>query len=482
MKQKGIVVRELGGSIIFDLSAMGMEGYTQGSFPVAKPATSTVIEEKASKWFIPWGQDNKMPNELVSTIETCGILNGIINSQSRFALGEGTIWALVRRDEEGKRIVEEIVADSEILDFMEMNNSYHQEFGWMNDLLGIGQGMARYTTNGAGTKITGFQRDDITEMRYAPMNASGVRRGRFDTVYLSAEWDKVKNDKEKRVVAVRHIDEYRSFERLTELAKGGAKEFGLVFKSPTWLKKYYSVPLWYAAKLWVEIAKKVPLMKAALFNHNFRPRYRVVIYPSFWENRYTGNGEGNKSWEEYTDKERDDRRNEIYDEIESYLIGPDNHGKAIFTDGIVDPATGKIYSEIEIIPIEDPIKDGNMLPDSAAANSEISFSMRYAPAILGASLPSGPYTNSQGGSSIREATAMQISTLEPERMHVRRNYKLISKFNNWDQLYGKKGLTLEPIIMSTVLTTLDTGAGSKSVMLGADPGTDPTVVKPPKET
>ena len=37
----------------------------------------------------PWGLDNKLPLSMLSDIEQCGILNGIIDSQARLGLGEG---------------------------------------------------------------------------------------------------------------------------------------------------------------------------------------------------------------------------------------------------------------------------------------------------------------------------------------------------------------------------------------------------------
>lgn len=458
------------GYMFFDVAAMNGDMTPDP----ARPIENTTKEETSSqsKDFIPWGNDNKLPLQLLKSIETCGVLEGIIDSQSRFALGEGVLWAYVRRDKGGKMIVEEIADIPEITEFMEENNHYYNEYAWMRDQIGMANGMVRFMLNNERSAIATYQRDDITEMRYQVMQMEGERKGSIDNVFLCAQWDKITDVNDKSVVKVRLLDEKSPLSHLRELKeKTKEVEFALTFKKPGWNKKYYPLPHWYAAKKWVDIAEKIPVMKAAMYEHNFRPRYMVVIYEQFWDSRFQGDEEGNtKSWAEYTDEEREAKRQEVYDEIDQHLTGAENHGKALFVGGWIDPATGNKFSEIEITPIDDFIKEGAMLPDSAAANSEIAFSMRYNPAILGASLPSGPYTNSQGGSNVREAASLQIITLEPERMAIRRVYNIIKKFNGWDQKHAKPGLNLEPVMMNTILTTLDTGAGSKSVMLGADPG------------
>lgn len=467
----GIGYSTRSGNMFFDIAAMNGDVTPDP----ARTIQSTTKEETGSNSqdYIPWGLDNKLPLQMLKSIESCGVLEGIIDSQSRFALGEGVMWAYVRRDKGGKMIVEEIADISAITEFMEENNHYYNEYAWMRDQIGMANGVVRFMLDKQHKKIAAYQRDDITELRYAQMQMEGTRKGQIDNIFLCAQWDKISDVNDSSVVKVRLLDEKRPLYHLKELKDSTEEvEFALTFKKPGWNKKYYPLPAWYAAKKWVDIAEKIPVMKAAMYEHNFRPRYLVIIYEQFWDSRFQGdeNNPDAKSWEDYTDAEREQKRQEVYDEIDKHLTGAENHGKALFVGGWIDPATGNKYSEIEITPIDDFIKEGAMLPDSAAANSEIAFSMRYNPAILGASLPSGPYTNSQGGSNVREAASLQIITLEPERMAIRRVYNIIKKFNGWDREFAKQGLTLEPVIMNTILTTLDTGAGSKPVMLGADPG------------
>lgn len=57
---------------------------------------------------------------------------------------------------------------------------------------------------------------------------------------------------------------------------------------------------------------------------------------------------------------------------------------------------------------------------------------------------------------------MQVIIHEIERMQIKSIMNFVAHFNGWKKRYP----TLEFIIPATVLTTLDTGAGSKPVITG----------------
>ena len=426
----------------------------------------TTVTNYTSMGYMPWGDSNAMPTTMLKSLEGCGILNSIVKSQSRLALGEGVLWAYTRKDNTGKTIVEEIVDEAEISDFMEDNNHYMQEWAWMEDLIGFNHGAMRCVFNSEKKrKIVSFRRDDITELRYEPMNENGE----IKKIFLCADWSRVSGVKDKLVIPVPLVDANQPVKSLQAYADAKVNQVAVTFKSPTWNKKYYPMGSWQPSQDWINIDMKIPRMKDQMFEHNFRPRYQVTIFEEFWQKRFDGDG-NTTNWADYTDKEREDLRQKVYDDIDAHLAGVDNHGKAIYVGGWYDTATGKSYSEIEIKAIDDLIKEGEMLPESATATSEIAFGMKYNPAIIGASLPSGPYTNSQGGSNVRESVTVQILIHEPERQLICRNYNLIKRFNEWDKTYAKDKLRLEPIMPTTILTTLDTGGGTAPAIPGGKPG------------
>ena len=453
------------GAVFMDMSA--------GSSLVASAAkdiSPIIPDEKLSNLtpWSPWGRDNKLPIQMADDIESCGILNSIIDGKARFAICNGIMPALVRYDEKGQMQIEKIILDSEIDDFLEENNHFFQSMGWMKDMCGFGNGVGRIMLNGARNKIALFQRDDITEMRYQKMNNSGV----IENIFLSAAWNLVgTNPNDNRIKKIRHLNPSSPLKDLRNLVESTKiNEFAMTFKYPGWNRKYYSMPLWYAAKKWVDIAKGVPEMKAQMFANNVRPKYMVIISEKYWDKVITV--EEGKDIHDYSDKEINQKKQLIYDEIDTYLAGNVNAYKTVFCDGYTDPQ-GVMHPEIEIKPIEDPTKDGELLPDSAAANSEIAFAMLFNPAIIGANMPSGPYTNSQGGSNVREATLIQVIIHELERQHIRSFFNVIKKFNGWDKKHGVEGQSkLEFLIPATIPTTLDTGSNVKPMVTGVSPTTN----------
>lgn len=414
---------------------------------------STVPDEvqRVQPWS-PWGSDNLLPQRMVNDIETCGILNGIIEGKSRFAICQGMLPAIVRTNPaNGQREIEQFVDDDEINEWMERNDTFFQTFALIKDQVGFNWGTVRYMMDGAGNKITNMQRDDLTEVRYSKKDP---KTGRSSHLYYSANWDKVRSPNDERVFKRYLLNPADPLADLEEKIKSGIKEHAFTFRNPGWGKHYYPTPLWMAAYKWVKIAQGVPEMKSALFENAMRPKYMVIIHEEYWENRY------GTEWVEWDEGEQEKRRNDLYDEIDNWLIGSKNAHKSIMAQGYRDEKG--TYTDIEIKPIEDNTKPGELLPDSAAANSEIAFAMQYNLAINGGNQSAGIYQHGQGGSNIREASADQVIKHEVERQQLRRVMMLPKNKNGW----AKRLKGLDFIIPATILTTLDTGAGSKQVITG----------------
>jgi hypothetical protein len=415
----------------------------------AKRLQSTIKEELfAVMPWSPWGTNNLLPQEMIRDIETCGILNSIIDGKARFALGEGMV-PVILKNSNGKKVIDSYCEDPEVLDFLEANNVYDNQFGWMKDLNGIGNMACRFMLDAAKEKIAVIKRDDVTEIRLEREDEKGTRRS--NNAYYSANWDLVTGVEDTRIFKIPLLSCYNPTYDLMEKAKSGIVEHTLFSRYSSWGKHYYSLPLWFAAFKWVKIAQGVPEMKAAMFENNMRLKYMVIIYEQYWSSAYD-------DWNDIDEAEKENRRNTLFDEIDEWLVGSANAYKSIYVDGTYT-LDGKPQQFIEIKPIEDTTKPGELLPDSAAANSEIAFAMLFNNAIIGGNQASGLYEQSQGGSNVRESIAMQVMIHEQERKKAKEPLMIVSKFNGW----SKRLPGLDFITQSSVLTTLDTGAGSKPV-------------------
>ena len=93
---------------------------------------------------------------------------------------------------------------------------------------------------------------------------------------------------------------------------------------------------------------------------------------------------------------------------------------------------------------------------SAAANSEILFSLMVNPNVFGAGMPGGSYAGNQGGSNIREAFLVNIANAWIDRQNLLDPILLMLRSN------GVKDIELR--FRNTILTTLDTGAGTQKTL------------------
>jgi hypothetical protein len=456
----------------FDIKAVAAFGDTETPADTRPDETidtqSDIIGSTAIK-YSPWGTDNMQPKRLLDDIKACGVLNGGIHAKIRLGIGRGVEPMLLKmRTGDGKEELEPVM-DAEIEEWMEENDLQTSAYGWFLDLTGLGQDIARLKYNKGGTKIGLCRRHDVSEMRYQVKNT----KGQLSKVYLSGSFNTggVPVSRSSSVEASASTADLITLDLLPQYgpvaylknfkeAQLRSKEFAMVTRLPDWARHYYSDPLWYAARDWVSIAKGVPKMKAAMFENNMRLKYKVIIHEDYWFDYVDG-------WESMDEKGQEAQRNKLYDAIDNYLVGAENAYKSIFIDGKGDVQEGKMFGMIDIVSIDDNTKQGELLPDSAAANIEILFALMMNPALMGASSFGKGYGGGAGsGSDIREATMVQIMIQEFERQSVSKKLNLVSRINGWKAKYPE----LVWRFPGMVLTTLDKGKSTESMIAGNPPG------------
>lgn len=463
-KTRGVYAKQGGSAIIFDMSAYDVKAALAADLPqdtrpdeTANSQTDIIGGRPIN--YSPWGNDNRQPIRMVDDIKKCGVLNGGIHAKIRLGIGRGIMpMRLMEITGDGKEILEPVAGDPEIDDWMEENDLQTSIYGWFFDLTGLGQDVARMVFNRAGDKIGICKRHDISELRYEKKN----KKGHIQKVHLSGLWNAGQTwqaSEASDVITLPLIPSIGPAKYLEGIANKAGKEFAYATRLPDWQRHYYSDPLWFAARDWVSIAKGVPLMKAKMFENNMRLKYKVIIHSEYWETYVDG-------WADMDPRGQETARNTLYDQINNYLVGAENSYKSLFIDGQGDLREGKMYGLIDIVPIDDNTKQGELLPDSAAANIEILFALMMNPALMGASSFGKGYGGGAGsGSDIREATMVQIMIQEFERMSCSKKLNLVSRVNGWKSRIPN----LVWRFPGMVLTTLDKGKSTEALIAGNPP-------------
>ena len=216
--------------------------------------------------------------------------------------------------------------------------------------------------------------------------------------------------------------------------------------------EYYSSAIWWAAYLagWIDIAKKVPSFLKKAFENQITWKWHIQIPYAFWDKQFP-------AIQFATTELRKAAIESYMDSIESNLCGTENADKPIFTFFDINPQNGKAEEQWIIKPLENKLSNEQNLVTSAAANSEIMFSIMVNPNVLGAGMPGGTYAGNQGGSNIREAYLVNIANCWLDRQDLLDVLELFIRYNG-------AGEDVEWRFRNTILTTLDTGSGTTKTL------------------
>lgn len=442
-----------------------------------KFSTPVARDINLSRAYADWGSNNDLPVKMAKDIEECGVLSAALDAKARIAVGKGPLpFLLVNVDKEGKEDLE-FVDDPEIHDWLELNDSFGYSINSMYDRCAYGWSPLQLLLSRNRKKINRIKRTDVVTAR---LEKKDKVTGLINNLYLSADWEcnpPVDSDQVKKIPILEEGGEFFDLQERT-----GGYEFAIINRQLRNGRGYYPPPLWYSAKRWVDIAKGVPAMKTAMFNNQMTIKYLVTISARYWTRIHT-------QWDTYTPEKKKEIMDAKLDEIDKYLAGSENQYKSIFSQSYIDPVTKTEIPDIKIEVLDDKVKDGKLLPDSAAANSEILFAIMINPALMGAGQPGGPYSQNAGGSNIRESYLTQVMLLEWERRDNARIFNIIKQFNGWSERLeverpsvsmavtpdapptGAPGTEkkMKPRLVfrypSGVLTTLDTGKSTKGEVL-----------------
>lgn len=445
-------------------------------------APPDVSQDSNSSIWSPWGQNNLLPLEMADHIENCGVLQAALDSKARISAGKGFQPFLLTNVKPDGTEELEWVSDSEIHDWLEANNFFDVALDRSFDKNGYGWSPGSFILNKGRDYINRVRRIDVVSARL--QKREKINKGnQINSLFLSNDWTQVGSgsfDKDK-MAQLPLLREHYELDDLIERAsaKSGGYEFAFMSRTLRNGRNYYSLPLWYAVRAWVKVARSVPAFKNAMFANQITIKYLISISEKYFEDAYDG-------WDDddtYDEERRNQLREEKYNEIDKWLTGEEKTYKTWITGRYYDDVAQKEVPYVHIEVIDDKVKDGKLLPESSAANSEILFAIAMNPALIGAGQPGGPYSNNAGGSNIRESYLIQLMLLEAERRENAQILNVVKKFNGWSERLEvertvfpvttsgntavmSSGIKMKPRLvfrcMSGLLTTLDTGKSTKA--------------------
>lgn len=411
---------------------------------IADPDKTTVDKYEISDW----GAANAFPTNSDETINSVSVLNSGLKFIRNFTLGQGIFPVTVEGyDDQGNEVLKP-VDDPKLSNFAKSRLVRRYLEKAVRDYLKFGPAFVQLLPNADGSQMVGINTINAKYCRLTVANKSGT----IEKCLVSGKWPDTPSLDECTVHEV--LDEYDPAADLQRRKFGKqikGKSFIQVVRDSWSNNEYYSSPIWYSAYTagWISIAQQIPAFLLKSYENQITWKWHVQIPYAFWDKKFP---EVNYK----TTVEREDEINKFIDEIEENLCGSSNASKPLFTFFEINQQ-GKVEEQWIVKPLENKLNREQDLISSAAANSEILFSLMINPNVLGAGMPGGTYAGNQGGSNIREAFLVNIANSWLDRQNLLDPLETLIRFNGAPE-------NIEWRFRNTILTTLDTGSGTKKTL------------------
>lgn len=396
-----------------------------------------------------WGKGNNFVREAAEIVGSTSVLNTGLKFLRQLTIGQGIFACNVDGyDEKGNEQLTP-VDDSRITTLLNgrMIRRYLEKVS--RDYFKFGVGFVLLQPNIEG-RIIGLNTINAMFVRLTKPAADGSQ-----CALVSGGWPSAPGLEGDQPQIFDVLNDYDPDLGLEVLRKNGKLKKPVMYVvRDTWSNNdWYSEPVWLPAYRlgWVDVAHMVPTFLKHAYENQVSWKWHVQIPYSYWERKYPVDDERYNT----PDKRRVAIQQDI-DAIEQNLCGTENGEKPIFSHYSTNELNGKVEEEWKITPLENKYKSGENLVNSAAANSEILFALMVNPNVLGAGMPGGSYAGNQGGSNIREAFLINIANAWIDRQTFLDPIGILLS----DLGYADVELRYR----NTVLTTLDTGAGTQKTL------------------
>lgn len=426
-------------------------GAPSGITPEQRKALSQTVDTKTDQEFtdvsgarlLNWRSNNDFPQWADKIITSTSVLNSGLKFIRNFTLGQGLYACKVTGiDADGNEILEPY-DDTSVQEYLDSWQCRRLLEKVGRDYFKFGASAVQMIFNADGKKAVALN----------PMNAYFWRLTQRDKTGREYLIDSGKFPDTPGTGEFSRYDVLLEFDPLYDLDvrkfEGKTKESIICMVRDSWSNRdTYSEPVWLSAWLagWVDIAKQVPIYLQKVYKNQATWKWHIQIPYSFWDKKFPES--------QFDDTKDRMAAIDLYmEDIEKNLLGVENAEKPLFTHYSINDLNGKIEEEWKITALDNKSKEGDKLVTSAAANSEILFALMINPNVLGAGMPGGTYAGNQGGSNIREAFLVNIANAWVDRQTLQLPLEVMFRFN------GHLGLKLR--YRNTILTTLDSGSGTK---------------------
>ncbi|WP_291528595.1 hypothetical protein [Bacteroides sp. UBA939] len=405
--------------------------------------------------FVPRGRNNNMMYDIMKKIGHNVTVGSNIEFKNKVIFGDGIMVYRKYRDKDTREIIKEEVLPEEepdIFEFIENNNYSHIRHEIANDLAIFLDSYVEYLfDNNNPPRLVQIKSKEATCSRISEIDDT---TGKSEWHGYSAEWHK---GMPEDVIATKLLDRQIPLRdlkvRMGKLPnKAGKQE---IVKDRNFIHNirintpgrfYYSRPYWWSvfASGWYDFSSAIPVYKKALIKNQMTLRYIIYIKDLFWEKLY-------KSQDITDDKKKAECREAFLKEMNDFLAGEENAGKAFVTEFRYDKIKGFEDKDIIIEPLKNEKIGGEYIEDSEEVSNILCYAMGVHPSIIGASPGKGKSIN---GTEARELFIIEQALMKMYQEATLEPLYFAKAVNDWPKdIYFS--------VTNCQLTTLDKGTGAQ---------------------
>ena len=385
-------------------------------------------------YYMPWGNDNRMPYEILDLIENDETVATCLMWNAQMCYGSG----LQYNTENAKK---KVAADVE--EWLMENSLTSYFLGVAQDMKHWGFAISVIILSKNRTRIARLIRKEACYCRFAKADD---KTGTIKKVYYGAWREEVKKEDVETIPLLDELNPWGDLKgRIAENTKD--EKFAIVTRIPTADHTYYPIPYWAAIfkSNWYDIKRLIALAKKSKIKNSAPIRYLVEISDKYFERLFKS--------ESITDPvERQKRVVRAKQEIIDFVSGTENSGKVWFSGFWVTP-DGKENHDVMITRVDDKKEGGDWESDIQESVNMICFTFQVHSNLVG-SVPGKSQMNNSG-SDKRELYTIAQALQKPYHDLLFLVHRIIIKFNGWEGVV--------PEVPFIQLTTLDEGTDAKEV-------------------
>jgi len=414
---------------------------TQATKSTFEPENIQVIRLKETRGVVPWGEDNRLPDDIISYVGRNEILSANVQFNVAAIYGQGI---KVFENQNGE-LVES--TNPKVREFLENNdlNSYLLE--QISDLVMFYNLFPEIILDKAGKNIVLLNSKEATYSRWETCNE---KTGLIEHHLYSAEWVSGRyNEDNVTITPVLDMRNPLRDLRVRMTTKSRDMRFIVPIHFPTPGRTYYQRPYWWSVfeSGWYDISMLIPAFKKALLTNQMAIKYHIQLHENYFDKIY--------ETEKITDEvKKEERKKKELEDIRDYLKGAEKAGKTMVSKVMYSP-DGKEIPMMKISVIDDKAKGGEYIEDSAEVSNILSYAMGVHPNLIGSS--PGKNSGTLSGTDKRELFTIKQALIKPLRDMLLRPLNLIRDFNKWPE-------NIVFAIPDIHLTTLDKGKDAEPVV------------------